>query len=148
MPKFHILKEGVNETLINATREKITTYLSELFEPHELVEIDGMYSFSFGTVTVCIRVVPWHSDDALVSVFSYLADNVTMSPELSRELLHLNATIPFGGFGVSFESVVFTYSLAAANIDFNEFSAAVQTVAYIADEYDEMVKEMGQVTPV
>lgn len=145
MPKFKILKEGVNEALIASTSQKIAQYLSELFDEHEIVEVDGIYSFSFGTVTVCIRVVPWHSEDVLVSVFSYLAEEVTLTPTLCEELLHLNATIPFGGFGYSFGSVVFTYSLAAANIDFNEFTAAVQTVAYIADEYDEMVKEIGQV---
>lgn len=143
MPKFQILKEGVNEALIASTRQNIEHYLSQLFDEYEVIKVDDIYSFSFGTVTVCIRVVPWHSEDALVSVFSYLAENVTVSEEFAKELLHLNATIPFGSFGLSFESVVFTYSLPASNLDFSEFSAAVQTVAYISDEYDEVVKEKG-----
>jgi hypothetical protein len=40
--------------------------------------------------------------------------------------------------------VVYSYSLAGANLDFNEFMAAVQTVATVADSYDEMLKPSTQ----
>jgi hypothetical protein len=97
-----------------------------------------MYSFSFGTVTVNILVRPWHSEDVLVDVFSYLADNVDLSKSQLDELLRMNATIPFGSFGLSMEnSVKFSYTLAGKNLDMNEFSAAVQNIAAIADQYDE-----------
>jgi hypothetical protein len=50
----------------------------------------------------------------------------------------MNATIPFGSFGLSMEdSIKFQYTLAGKNIDYNEFSAAVQNIAAIADQYDE-----------
>jgi hypothetical protein len=35
------------------------------------------------------------------------------------------------------DSIKFQYTLAGKNIDFNEFSAAVQNIAAIADQYDE-----------
>lgn len=141
MPKFALLKDGVNETLIKATQTKIASYLSRLFDEQELVIVDGLYAFTFGTVQIEVQVIPWHSEDVLVKVFSYLAQDVTLTKEMSEELLRLNSTLSFGSFGITFDnSVVFSYSLAGANIDFNEFSAAIQTVATIADEYDEKIQ--------
>ncbi|MDO1450084.1 YbjN domain-containing protein [Rhodocytophaga aerolata] len=141
MPKFALLKDGVNETLIKATQTKIASYLSRLFDEQELVIVDGLYAFTFGTVQIEVQVISWHSEDVLVKVFSYLAQDVTLTKEMSEELLRLNSTLSFGSFGITFDnSVVFSYSLAGANIDFNEFSAAIQTVATIADEYDEKIQ--------
>ena len=144
MPKFHILKEGKNDSLIRATEDKVSQYLSRIFEEHEIVKVEGMYSFAFGSVNIEIRIVPWHSEDLLVTIFSYVAEHVSLTPELAEELLRLNATIPFGSFGLTFDhSVIFSHSLAGANIDFNEFVSAVQTVATIADEHDEKIRELG-----
>jgi hypothetical protein len=141
MPKFALLKDGVNESLIKATQDKIASYLSRLFDEQELVMVDGLYAFTFGTVQIEIQVIPWHSEDVLVKVFSYVAQDVTLSKEMAEELLRLNTTLSFGSFGITFDNaVIFSYSLAGANIDFNEFSAAIQTVATIADEYDEKIQ--------
>jgi len=146
MPKFKILKSGVNDALIVATKQKVENYMSELFHDHEVVKIDDFYTFSFGSVTVTVQVLPWHSEDVLIKVYSYLgADDSQVSVELSIELLRLNATIPFGSFGVTFEGqAIFSYSLAGANVDSNEFQAAVQMVAKTADDYDEYVKGINE----
>ncbi len=141
MPKFALLKNGVNETLLNSTQEKVATYLNRLFDEHELVNVEGMYAFTFGTVQIEIQVIPWHSEDVLVKVFSYVAENVQLTKEFSEDLLRLNSTTSFGSFGITFDNdVIFSYSLAGANLDFNEFAAAIQTVATIADEYDEKLQ--------
>lgn len=138
MPKFQILHTGENQALINETYAKIDGYINELFHADEIIKIDDLYSFSFGTVAVNILVRPWHEGDVLVDVFSYLAEDVDLSKEQLDELLRLNATIPFGSFGLSMEnSVKFSYTLAGKNMDMNEFSAAVQNIAAIADQYDE-----------
>ncbi len=143
MPKFAILKNGVNETLIKATQDKISGYLYRLFDAHELVNVEGMYAFTFGSVQIEVQVVPWHTEDVLVKVFSYVCEDVQLTKESAEELLRLNATTSFGSFGLTFDGdVIFSYSLAGANIDFNEFSAAIQTVATIADSYDERIKEL------
>jgi uncharacterized protein YjfI (DUF2170 family) len=139
MPKFQVIKTGENQSLIESTRTKIDKYLHELFHDDEIIHLDDMYTFSFGTVSVNIVVIPWHSEDVLVEVFSYLVDEVTLTNDLLEDMLRLNATIPFGSFGLSMEnSVKFSYALAGKNLDLNEFSAAVQNVAAIADQYDEM----------
>lgn len=142
MPKFNIIKEGVNEELIRSTDARIEKYLGQIFYEYEYAKTDGIYSFAFGTVSIEIRIVPWHSEDVLVSVYSYLVEDVNLTPKLAEELLRLNGTIPFGSFGLTYDgAVIFAYSLAGANLDFNEFLAAVQTVATIADDYDEKIAE-------
>jgi hypothetical protein len=142
MPKFKILKSGVNDSLIAATQKKVEQYMKELFHDYEVVKIDDFYTFTFGTVTVTVQILPWHSEDVIVKVYSFLGDEDTeISSETANELLRQNATLPFGSFGVTFEKQpMFTYSLAGANLDMNEFQAAVQMVAKTADEYDEFVK--------
>lgn len=146
MPKFKILKSGVNEALIASTKQKIEGYMKDLFHDHEVIKIDDFYTFTFGSISVTVQVLPWHSEDILVKVYSYLGEEeVQLSADLSAELLRLNATIPFGSFGVTFEGqAVFSYSLAAANLDANEFQAAVQMVAKTADDYDEYVKGLAE----
>lgn len=148
MPKFKILKGGANEALLASTQQKVEKYMNELFHEHEIVEIDDFYTFTFGTITVTVQVVEWHSEDVLVKVYSYLGDeDFEVSQEMKDELLRLNANIPFGGFGVTFEGQpMFSYSLAGANLDLNEFQAAVQMVAKTADEFDEMMKESEAVS--
>ncbi len=142
MPKFKILKNGVNEALLTSTQQNVEKYMNELFHEYEIVKIDDFYTFTFGTITVTVQVLPWHSEDVLVKVYSYLGDEeAEISQEMKDELLRLNANIPFGGFGVTFEGQpIFSYSLAGANLDMNEFQAAVQMVAKTADEYDELIK--------
>ena len=142
MPRFNIIKEGINEELLRVADQKVQKYLDQIFFEHEFAKSDSIYSFAFGTVNVEIRVLPWHSEDVLVQVFSYLAEEVSLSHEMAEDLLRLNSNLPFGSFGLTFDGAVkYSYSLAGANLDFNEFLAAVQTVASIADEYDEKIKE-------
>lgn len=145
MPKFNILKNGVNEGLIAATQKKVEQYMNELFHDYEIVKIDDFYTFTFGSVSVTVQVLPWHSEDVLVKVYSYLGDeDSSLSQEMKDELLRMNANISFGGFGVTFEDQpIFSYSLAGANLDMNEFQAAVQMVAKTADEFDELIKEQA-----
>ncbi len=145
MPKFKVIKEGVNEELIASTQAKVEKYIQELFHDYEVVKIENTYSFSFGTVNVNIRVIGWHSEDVLVEVYSYLAEDVNLTPDMAEELLRLNASMHFGSFGLTFDrAIVYSYALAGANLDLNEFVAAVQTVATVADSYDEMFKQKPQ----
>ncbi len=143
MPKFKILKDGVNEALITSAQQRVDMYMTELFHDYEIVKIDDFYTFTFGSVTVTVQVLPWHSEDVLVKVYAYLGDeDVEITQEIKDDLLRLNANISFGGFGVTFEGQpIFSYSLAGANLDLNEFQAAVQMVAKTADEYGQSVED-------
>lgn len=142
MPKFTVLKSGVNDELIASTQKKVEKYINLLFHEHEIVKIDDFYTFTAGTVTVTVQVLPWHSEDVLVKVYSYVGDeNKEIAHDVREELLRQNATLPLGSFGITFDGhAIFQYSMAGANIDLNEFEAAVQMVAKTADELDEYVK--------
>ena len=144
MPKFNILKNGVNEALIASVQSTVDGFVKEMFNEDEVIKLDNLYSFSFGSIAVNIEVKPWHSEDVMVEVFAYLADDMELSADDMEELLRINATIPFGSFGLSLEnSLKFSYSLAGKNIDMNEFSGAVQNVAAIADQYDEQFAQVN-----
>jgi hypothetical protein len=145
MPKFKVIKEGINESLIASTQAKVEKYIQELFHDYEVAKVEDTYSFAFGTVNVNIRVIGWHTEDVLVEVYSYLAEDIDIDGKTAEELLRLNASMHFGSFGLTFDrAVVYSYSLAGANLDFNEFAAAVQTVATVADSYDEMFKSTAK----
>jgi hypothetical protein len=145
MPKFKVIKEGINESLIASTQAKVEKYIQELFHDYEVAKVENTYSFAFGTVNVNIRVIGWHTEDVLVEVYSYLAEDIDIDGKTAEELLRLNASMHFGSFGLTFDrAVVYSYSLAGANLDFNEFAAAVQTVATVADSYDEMFKSTAK----
>jgi hypothetical protein len=74
-----------------------------------------------------------------------LAEDINIDGKTAEELLRLNASMHFGSFGLTFDrAVIYSYSLAGANLDFNEFMAAVQTVATVADSYDEMFKSTAK----
>jgi hypothetical protein len=142
VPKFEMLKPGTDPALIRHARERVERCLAKFFDPAEIVRVEDLWSFPFGTVRVQIAVLPWHRRDTLVRVFAYLAQEVTLTPELSEKLLQLNAQTPLGAFAATFDgSVLYSYTLAGTNLDPNEFLAAVQTVAVMADQYDELVKE-------
>jgi hypothetical protein len=140
--KFPVLRDGVNEKLLEKVRKNVDTCLSALFDEEDLVRMDGMTSFPFGSATIHVTVVPWHSKDVLVKVFSYLADSVK-TKKAAIEFLRLNSDAPLGAFSMAFDnSVIFSCSLPGANLDKSELIGALQTVAAYADQYDDIIREM------
>lgn len=140
--QISILKDGVNESIMQEAFEKTKGWLVELLGEDKVIHIDNMLSFDFGTVSVQVQVLPWHTEDALVKVFSYVSENdAQIKEDLAMMLLKLNAQIPLGNFGITFDhSVVFSHSLPAKDMDKGELSAAIQSVAVYADQYDEIIK--------
>lgn len=145
MSNIKVLKAGINEELLAATKKKVDGFMKEMFSEDEIIQLDDIYSFSFGSISVNVEVRPWHSDDVLVEVYSYLADDMDLSHDQLEELMRLNARMPFGAFGLSLEDALkFSYSLAGKNLDLNEISAAIQNVAVIADQYDEQFANLAK----
>ena len=57
-------------------------------------------------------------------------------------LLRKNAELHIGGFGLLFDdTIVFQHSIAGTNLDANELVTSVNTVAVIADYYDDEIVE-------
>ena len=141
MHKFPLFKDGINEALLKSVEQETDAWLKELFDEGDLTKVDNITSFSFGSATIQVMVVPWHSEDVLVKVFSYLAENVDPC-KVAGDFLRLNSDLPLGRFSLIFDNtVMFSCSLPAANLDRNEFVGALQTVAAYADQYDDILRE-------
>ncbi|MBN1639027.1 MAG: hypothetical protein JW866_08670 [Ignavibacteriales bacterium] len=143
MPKFKILKDGVNKALMSKTQKKVEEFLHKMFKKDEVIKVDNIYSFNYYKINVSIYVEPWHSKDVLVKVVATLPTpkKFKAKPELMKEMLGNNAMQPFGAFGLSFnDKIVYSYALAGANLDYNELLAAVQTVAIDASDFAEKLK--------
>ena len=142
MHKFPIFKDGVNGPMLDEVRAKVHTWLREFFDEEDLVRVDELLSFSFGSARIQVTVLPWHSEDVLVKVFSYLAENVDKC-KVAGDFLRLNAELPLGSFSLVFDNtVMLSCSLPGANLDKNELLGALQTVAVYADQYDDILKEL------
>ena len=141
MRKFPLLKDGVNATLLTKTRNTVADYLMDFFDAEDLVRVDDLFSFSFGSATVQVTVAPWHSEDVLVRVFAYLAEDLDPAA-VAPALMKLNAQTPMGAFSFVFDNtVMFSCALPGAHLDKSELLAAIQTVAVYADQYDDILKE-------
>ena len=140
--KFPVLKDGVNGPMVEEVRAKVNTWLREFFDEDDLVRVEDLVAFCFGSATIQVTVLPWHSGDVLVKVFSYLAENVDKN-KVAADFLRLNADLPLGAFSLVFDNtVMLSCSLPGANLDKSELLGAVQTVAAYADQYDDILKEL------
>ncbi|MFA7620676.1 MAG: YbjN domain-containing protein [Aminobacteriaceae bacterium] len=141
MHKFPLLKDGVNEKLLKEVRSKVDRWLDELFDEGDLTRVDDLTQFTFGSATIQVMVNPWHSEDVLVKVFSYLAENVD-GKRAAVDFMRLNAELPLGAFSLVFDNtVMLSCSIPGANLDRSELLGALQTVAVYADQYDDIIDE-------
>lgn len=143
MPKFKILKDGVDKTIMSKAQKKVKDFLQRMFDKKELVKVDNIYSFNYFNINVSIYIEPWHSKDVLVKVVATLPTpkNFEVTTDLMKEMLFDNAMQPFGAFGLSFDNkIVYSYALAGANLNYNELLGAVQTVAIDAHNFMEKIK--------
>ena len=141
MHKFPLLKDGVNEKLLKEVRSKVDRWLDELFDEGDLTRVDDLTQFTFGSATIQVMVKPWHSEDVLVKVFSYLAENVD-GKRAAVDFMRLNAELPLGAFSLVFDNtVMLSCSIPGASLDRSELLGALQTVAVYADQYDDIIIE-------
>jgi len=129
--------------LIDQVNDKVRGFLQELYADR-FQEIEGRFLVPEGSAMVQVIVRPWKDDDVMVECLSYVVEDATVSPDLMRFLLRRNATIHFGAFGLLYDdTVIFSHSIAGANMNKNEFEASLRTVAMIADHYDDEIIGIG-----
>lgn len=132
------------EQLMIKVQNKIEGFLKKIYkgayEKHE----DGRFLSFEGSTAVQTVIRPWHENDVMVESFSYVVQNANIDDNLMKFLLRENAVIHFGAFGLTFDgTIMFSHSLAGANLDENEFTASIKSVARIADYYDERIVQMA-----
>ena len=129
------------QEMIDATREKVRGYLA-MVDP-EFQEYDtGMFTVEEGSAVIGITVRPWHEGDVMVEFTSQLVNSAEMTDATMKWLLETNADLHFGGFGLLFDgTVIYSYSVPSNSLDQATFAAVTQTVATIADHYDDAIVE-------
>ncbi len=105
---------------------------------------DNLYVVKQGSAYVMINVLPWDDGKCMVRCVAQMVKGLSMSGELSTELLKLNAHLRFGAFAYDpiGELVLFIHSiLGGSTLDSEELLVTVREVALVADEYDDQLSK-------
>lgn len=131
------------QELMDSTIAKVEAVLNEKFP--EYVKFDaGSYTISRGSTQVMILVRPFTEDETCIECMSNVVTGAIVTSELMQFLLRKNAELHIGAFGLLFDNtIVFQHSIAGTNVDSNELELTVNTVAVIADHYDDKIVEMA-----
>lgn len=137
-------KMNTDIEILNSTAEKVVTFLKQAYPDYVSFD-DYTFTIKRGSTQVMVQVRPYTNDDSIVEFVSNVVYQTNVTPNLMYYLLRKNAELHFGGFGLLFDdTVIFSYSIAGKNLDENEFNTALNSVAIIADYYDdEIVEKFG-----
>ena len=131
------------DQLMAKVRGKVEGFLKKLYKRYEKHDDDRYLVFE-GTTAIQTVLRPWHRDDVVVESFAYVVQDPRIDENLLRFLLRENAMMHFGAFGLTFDgTIIFSHSLAGANLDENEFVSSIKSVAKISDYYDERIVQMA-----
>ncbi len=123
---------------------KVEKFIQKLFKNNYEHQEDGRFLVYEGSTVVQTVIRPWHESDVIVETFAYVVQEANLDENILKFLLRENAMLHFGAFGITFDgTIIFSNSLAGANLDENEFMASIKSVARIADFYDNKIVEMA-----
>jgi len=129
--------------LIEATRQRVENILREAF-PEYVPFSNGSFAVLHGSTQVIIVVRPFTEHECVVECIAHVVSGATINEELMRFLLRKNAEIHLGGFGLLFDdTIIFSHTITASNMDRNELVTTVMSVAIIADHYDDEIVAMA-----
>lgn len=132
-----------NNEVLQLTIKKVEEFLKEKY-PGYIKFDENRYTITRGSTAVMILIRPYTEDDTIVEFISNMVFGANITYELMNFLLRKNAELHFGAFGLLFDgTIVFSYSIAGKNLDENEFVTALNSVAIIADYYDNEIINMA-----
>lgn len=127
------------DEIMLATQEKVENILKAEFPDYIKFE-DGKFTISRGSTQIMIVVRPYTDNDAVIECIANVVYDANITEDLMKFLLRKNAELHFGAFGLLFDdTIVFSYSLAGACLDESELINALNSVATIADYYDDVI---------
>lgn len=133
--------------IVKTTRAKVKKYLKEIYGKnyrHQVEEVEDSFVIRRGSAAVHVSVKPLSRDDCIVNALSYVVQDARIGPKLLGLLMRRNATYPIGAYGLLFDdTVVFSHSIAGANLDPNELRTTIATVAFVADETDDEIRKIS-----
>jgi len=128
--QFH--EEGYN---------RVAGLLKEIFgEMYTAVDDEPVFLVKYGSAQVIVSLFPWGSDDCVVDARAFLVCETEIVPDLMMFLLRENNSKILGAFGLdSDNNIFFEHSIRAINCSKEDLKATVLTVAYTADEFDDLI---------
>ncbi len=137
--KEEITMENTPQEIINATIEKVETILNDKFSDHIKFE-EGQYVINRGSTQIMVVVRPFTEKDTAVECIANVVSGAKIDAELMKFLLRKNAEIHFGSFGLLFDdTITFSHCITGTNLDANELNVSINSVAIIADHYDDEI---------
>lgn len=134
-------KKSFNTSCQEQVYFKVAGILDELVDEHyDDVEHCDFY-IKYGSTLLEIAVEPCLDDNAVIKIRAFCVQGVDPSHELMGELLRLNSTIPLGAFSVVDDNIYFSHSFLGRDLVAEQLIASLNSVATIADEYDEWIVE-------
>jgi len=131
------------DELIQETIHKVESILKEHFSEH-LAFGNGSFTISRGSTQVMILVRPFTKNETCIECSSNVVFGAEITPNLMRFLLRKNAELHFGSFGLLFDdTIIFAHSITGTNLDANELITTLNSVAIIADYYDDIIVELA-----
>lgn len=121
--------------------EKVTEWMKELFGMFsDPISDKPAFIFRQGDTLVNVLVMPWGSDDATLTVRSYVVFDVEATQDLMHFLLVSNNEFRFGGFGLDGDDdVFFEHTIVGSTCDPEELKASVLAVANTSDRFAEKI---------
>jgi len=89
-----------------------------------------------------IIVRPFTQDDACIECISNVVTGAKITDELMKFMLRANSELHFGGFGLMFDdTITYSHSFSASCLKNNELQITLDSIAAIADYYDDIIVE-------
>jgi hypothetical protein len=133
--------------IVIATRKKVRKFLKNMYgETYAIAvsEVDDAFILRRGSADVRVSVRPLTEEDCIVEAVSYVVQGAKITSQLMNFLLRQNSVNPFGAFSLIFDdTVVYKHCIMGAHLDLNEFRTTVRTVAFVADEMDDVIRTMS-----
>lgn len=129
--------------LIAQTLTRVRALLDELY-PEYISFDDTSFTLESGSTRIIIRVRPFTDQDTCIECMATVVSGAELRPDVLNFLLRKNAELHFGAFGLLFDgTIIFSHSIAGLNADRNELLTTIQSVAVIADHYDDEIVLMA-----
>ncbi len=121
--------------------KKAQEWMKELFGTFVVALPDvPVFVFEQGDTLAQITVASWGSDDATITVRSWVVHDVEATPDLMHYLLRENDKFRFGAFGLDSEDdVFFEHTIVGSTCDPEELKASVFAVTGTSDRYDDEI---------
>jgi hypothetical protein len=123
---------------------QVKGYLDDLVDEHFDDADHCDFYLKFGSTVLEISIEPFAEDEAVIEILAFVVQGVEPTFELTRDLLRHNCSVPLGAFSMVGQDIFFSHSFLGTHLRGEQLIASLESVATIADEYDEkLVAEYG-----